>query len=719
MLIDLTNSGSASNPNVGTLNATSTNGSINVSDQSGSIQIGQVIASQTTGNVALAADLSILAANASSKIEGGAVDLTASFGSVGSLGTGGTADAPAAGALAIVVDVGAASVDNLAVTSEGDVFVRQSTGDLRIDQIDSSVGNIRVEVPDGNLVDANNISVPDTQNLSALEGRWAGMLATQSTAQISVTDTVTAYENQIDQEYQTYWMFRDEQPNPSVFDPTFQVTLPAGQLAAWTAYYTGQGTVEGLSGTALTTFVNNALAALASADNEEYRSDNAIFGKLGNSFNPNFMYFANQTPLSGSVTLTLGPADIDSTGYLIDLPGNGYVTGQPLVYHANGGSVGGLIDGTTYYAIVDPADSNEISLAATYEDATDSNPIQLSTVTGTDNVLSTIFQTFGASQVDPTGLSIDLPQNVFTTGQAVIYHANGGSVAGLTDGDTYYVIVDPNNTGSSAFIGLASSLANATASPRPDQAHQCHGHGQLPLRSRRRVGAGGMEPEPVAKLDEPQHRRAGVVPLDRPGDSRPQFGGQERRDRRLGQHRHGYRPGYNPAATFECPPAARGPRPGRRAACGYHVLQCRPEQHAGSRVAERPHFNPVELTINLQKGISLENTGVVDATAGQNIFLESGQDVANQGALLPITLDLVTAGGGVSSGHPKGVVRILGLAGIVTGRTAGDININGGNLFLEGGDTGGIGTGLRPSTWTWHQPHLEEANAELSVSSLR
>ena len=331
------------------------------------------------------------------------------------------------------------------MTSEGDVFVRQSTGDLRIDKIDSITGNIRVEVPDGNLVDANNISVPDTQNLTVLEGRWNGMLATQSTAQISVTDTVNAYENQIDQEYQTYWMFRDEQPNPSVFDPTFQVTLPAGQLAAWTAYYTGQGTVEGLSGTALATFVNNALTTLANADTQEYRSYNAIFGKLGNSYNPNYMYFANQTPLSGSVTLTFGPADIDSTGYLIDLPGNGYVTGQPLVYHANGGSVGGLTDGSHVLCDRRPADSNEISLAATYEDATDSNPIQLSSVTGTGNSISEIFASPTRSSARRTSTYrylISLPGNDYTTGQAVVYHANGGSVGGLIDGDTYYVIVN-------------------------------------------------------------------------------------------------------------------------------------------------------------------------------------------------------------------------------------------------------------------------------------
>ena len=307
--------------------------------------------------------------------------------------------------------------------------------------------------------------------------------------------------------------------------------------------------------------MNNALTTLGNTDTQEYRTFNAIFGKLGNSYNPSYMYFANQTPLSGSVTLTFGPADIDPTGTLINLPGNGYVTGQALVYHANGGSVGGLTDGGTYYAIVDPADSNEISLAASYEDATDASPIQLSdvtgtgnyplryprqrqrcpldrgtstppapcstypamptrmvrlwsttptvgrssgltdggtyyvsvdpddptqislassyanatavdpaliqlsSVTGTGNTLSEIFQTFGASQVDPTRFSINLPQNVFSTGQAVIYHANGGSVGGLTDGDTYYVIVAPNNTGNSALIGLASSYANATASP--------------------------------------------------------------------------------------------------------------------------------------------------------------------------------------------------------------------------------------------------------------
>ncbi len=814
VMINLTNSGTASNPVLGTLSATSTDGDISIDDQSGSITIGQVTTSQKTGNVTLAADESILAASANNLIEGGAVNLTASFGSVGSLGTSGTADVPAGNALPIVVDVGTASVDNLDVTSESDVFVRQSTGDLRVDKIDSVTGNIRVEVPDGNLVDANNISVPDTQNLSELETQWNSMLATQSTAQISINDTINAYENQIDQEYQTYWMFRNEQPNPSVFDPTFQVMLPPGQLAAWTTYYTNQGTAQGLSGSALSTFVSNALTTLANADTQEYRTDNAIFGKLGNTYNPSYMYLANQTPLSGSVTLTFGPADIDPTGNLIDLPGNGYVTGQAVTYQASSGSsVGGLTSGSTYYAIVDPDDSNEISLAASYEDAIDSTAIQLtnikgtgnsvsdifaspnevfgpanidntglvislpgnvytsgqgvvyhanggsvsgltdgntyyvivnpddptqinlatsyanatatnpvsiplSPVTGTDNVLSTIFQTFGASQVDPKGLSIDLPQNVFTTGQAVIYHANGGSVSGPIDGDTYYVIVDPNNTGSSAFIGLASSYANATASPPvPIQLTNVKGSGnylsEVDVESQRAawsqsqlqnsMSLGILEPvlfpSTVQTIPDPnlEGKNVAIVVSGSIGT----VSGQD---------------------TIALPLSSALPEQealdlAAAQPADVAFYNAGPNNTLVAVSPTDPSFDPVELIINLQKGISLENTGVVDATAGQNMDLDSGQDVSNGGALLPITLDLVTANGGVSNGHPDGVVRILGLAGIVNAQPPGGVNIIGGDLYMEGGNTGGIGMSVLPIVIDLAPAALlEEANAELSVS---
>ncbi len=550
VLLNMTNSSPTSVP--GVLNATSTNGDIDLNDVTGSVRVGQITTSQNTGNVTLTADENILAANSSSLIEGGAIFLTATFGSVGTLGTGGTANAPAGDAQPINVDVGTGSLlDNLNVRDVGDVYVKQTTGNLQLDKINSSAGNVRVEVPNGGLIDANNVSVPDTENLTLLEARWNSMLATQSTAQTSINQTINAYESEIDQEYQTYWQFRDEQPNPSVYDPNFQVTLTPAQLAGWTAYYQGQ---QGDTPAQVTA----AITTLENADTQEYHTYNATFGKLGDTYDPTYRYYANQTPLNVNANLTFGASSLDPTGFLITLPGNGYSTGTPVVYHANGGSVTGLADGTTYYAIADPSDPNQISLASSYANAIALTPIQLSAVTGTGNTLSEvfanpnvpfaasnidvtgflidlpgnpyttgqavvyhanggsvtgltdgatyyaivnpsnpnqislastyanatastptpihlspvtgaanslseIFQTFTASNVDPTGLSIDLPRNVFTTGEAVIYHANGGSVGGLTDGGTYYVIVDPNNTGSSAFIGLASSAANATA----------------------------------------------------------------------------------------------------------------------------------------------------------------------------------------------------------------------------------------------------------------
>ncbi len=74
----------------------------------------------------------------------------------------------------------------------------------------------------------------------------------------------------------------------------------------------------------------------------------------------------------------------------------------------------------------------------------------------------------------PVNTEIDLPNNGFATGTAVVYHANGGTpIGGLVDGQTYYVIaVDPNHiqlaaTDAEALAGTAipiSSTGSATSS---------------------------------------------------------------------------------------------------------------------------------------------------------------------------------------------------------------------------------------------------------------
>ena len=794
----------------GVVNATSASGPIAIDNISGSMSVGQITASQSDGNVSLTADENLLASGPSSLVQGAAINLTASFGSIGTLGTGGTANAPGSGAQPLNINVGTGTLDMLDANAQGDVYVNQTGGDLRLDQIISSTGDVRVLVPDGDLVDANNISQPDTQNLTALESLWTRMLATGSTAQTSINNTINAFEGQIDQEYQTYWTFRDEQPNPAVYDPTFQVTLPAGQLTAWTQYYTAQGQAQGLSGSALTSFVNNAIQTLENSDEQEYHTFNAIFGKLGNSYNPSYRYYANQTPLSILSSLTFGPTDIggagtlidlpgnayvtgepvvyhanggsvggltdggiyyvianstnpdeislatsfanataatpitlsnvtgtsntlsgvypifgaanvDPTGYLLDLPGNAFTTGQAVVYHANGGSVGGLTDGDTYYTVVDPTNPSEISLASSYANAVAATPveIQLTGVTGENNALSEVFQTFGASDIDQTGTTIDLPQNTLTTGEAVVYHANGGSVAGLNDGDTYYVVVDPNNTGNTSFIGLASSSANANASPPvliPLGAVTGTGNdlSEVDVESQRAawsqsqlqnsialsiVQAKGL-PSTLATIPDAniEGKDVAIVVSGSVGTvtgqdviSLPLTGAlpqQEALDLAAAQ----------PAdVTF------------------YYLGPNNTQIPFALDYPNVPHV-PDQIVVTLEKGVALENTGLVDATAGQNIDLVSGQDVANDGALEPIIFDQLIAQGGVSSGHADGVVRVQGLNGLINGAASGTTNILGGNLFLEGGNTGGIGTGLAPIIIDLAAGALlEEANAQLDV----
>ena len=196
-------------------------------------------------------------------------------------------------------------------------------------------------------------------------------------------------------------------------------------------------------------------------------------------YDPNYRYYANQTPLNVNSNLTFSAASLDATGFLLNLPGNGYSTGTPVVYHANGGSVTGLSDGAH---VLRDRSTRATPTRSAWHRATQMRsprmPIHLSAITGTNNTLSEIFANpnvpFGAANIDITGFLIDLPGNAYTTGQAVVYHANGGSASGLTDGGTYYVIVNPSNPNQ---ISLAATYADATAvTPVPIQALAGHRH---------------------------------------------------------------------------------------------------------------------------------------------------------------------------------------------------------------------------------------------------
>jgi hypothetical protein len=126
-------------------------------------------------------------------------------------------------------------------------------------------------------------------------------------------------------------------------------------------------------------------------------------------------------PSSLALGQQLGGAQMDfATGAIQFAAPDGFKTGDRVVYSANGGpAIGGLVSGATYYVRV--IDATTIKLARTLGEAEQSG------------------KPFSAAAISNDGV-ITLSGNGFSDGEAVTYRVRGTPVAGLVNGDTYYVI---------------------------------------------------------------------------------------------------------------------------------------------------------------------------------------------------------------------------------------------------------------------------------------
>ncbi|MEH2109077.1 DUF4347 domain-containing protein [Nostoc sp.] len=148
---------------------------------------------------------------------------------------------------------------------------------------------------------------------------------------------------------------------------------------------------------------------------------------------------------------------IDSDNNTINLfqPHN-FQTGDAVVYNKGRNEnkvITGLVNGETYYVIVDNSQPNQIKLANTKQDALTGNVLEIdsSSKTGQDQVLHAlkgdiIISLDDKKVIDSDNNTINLfqPHN-FQTGDAVVYNKGRNEntvIAGLVSGETYYVIVD-------------------------------------------------------------------------------------------------------------------------------------------------------------------------------------------------------------------------------------------------------------------------------------
>ena len=183
---------------------------------------------------------------------------------------------------------------------------------------------------------------------------------------------------------------------------------------------------------------------------------------------------------------------VDTTNDTVNIGNNQWNTGDEVVYDNGGGSsIGGLTSGSTYYVIAGQQKQFDPSQAVD----TTADTINVGTNTwktgdavvysdgggtaigglgdGDTYYVIDYSKTFGSSEVDKDADTITVGANNWKTGDAVVYSSGGGTaIGGLTDGTTYYVIVDSSDN---TKVQLATSKDNATSGTAIDLTDQGSG----------------------------------------------------------------------------------------------------------------------------------------------------------------------------------------------------------------------------------------------------
>jgi hypothetical protein len=142
------------------------------------------------------ADKDIVAKNGNTLISANTIDLSSLSGSIGSLGTLGD---PATYNFVNIASTGAVSL-----RAANDIVVSQATGDLQVERIEAN-DNVVLRLGNGSLTNALGQQQKSEQELAYEASVWDSLNLLDGTAG---ERAVTAYENQFNSKYHTYWMLR-------------------------------------------------------------------------------------------------------------------------------------------------------------------------------------------------------------------------------------------------------------------------------------------------------------------------------------------------------------------------------------------------------------------------------------------------------------------------------------------------------------------------------
>jgi len=260
-------------------------GDIHIVEVNGDLAVDQI---SSGGDVSLEAD-SISSWDAGASIEANSITLTAHAGSIGSA------------TQALQVDMGSAGGDTFGdagdtfnASAMHDIHLREIDGDLRLEKVTSTLGDVDISVSSGNLLDVNEAGTADLRAIEQLRSLWIDMNLTGAGASAAAAQNVDAFESMKTRDYHIYWSYRNQQADPSRFDPDFQVQLSDAERD----YYLNE---KGWS--------VDAVNALQDKRTDEYHALHDDYGSLGDTYNETYAYTVTAEEYAG---LTAGFAWTES-----------------------------------------------------------------------------------------------------------------------------------------------------------------------------------------------------------------------------------------------------------------------------------------------------------------------------------------------------------------------------------------------------------------------
>jgi hypothetical protein len=341
-------------------------------------------------------------------------------------------------AVPLVIDSGAFGVVDAKVNAiaGGDVFLREEAGDLRVETI-STGDEVFVEVPGGNLLDANTTETRDERTYEELKGGvWTDLSLTRDLGALDKIEAARVTLRSLKEfEYQTYWSYRNQQPDPSQYDPGFQVQLTQAERDFYEELY-GPDQDD----------IDQGIATLEAARTTQYHALHLAYGAYGDSF------IASETSEAASVD--------GATDEILLTADHSYANGEKIVYRNVGNASiaiqggGKLLDGSVYYVI--DAAANRIKLATSAANATNGMAIDLADQTlATEKGSHTLRTGFIYELTAAEEATLTAGFKIWTE-EELLYSISAGLLKEVSD--TTVNIEDPNITGARVTLNVQGRI---------------------------------------------------------------------------------------------------------------------------------------------------------------------------------------------------------------------------------------------------------------------